>query len=773
MDAVHALLEIGVKADVVCCPNHDGGIPIGLASDYGVDDAVAVLLGAGIEANDDPEWPSISCATDWGQHAVVKVLADHSPYRDYVKAGSNADPVVLAAGLGYAKCFEAAFVPGVDANLTSSHGTLLYWAAYGENLEICRTLLSKNADPNLCVEDGITPLGRAVFDNSLGVAELLLDHGAEVDRPSASEEAVKGVCSPLHIAASRQHKEMVAFLLRRKADPNALDPEGWSVLCTASRVGEVDMIDQLVAAGAEVNKVCTRTEMTALHVAVKHPEAVRALLKHGADPRRATTAGSTPLDLAVLENTEATAVEILLEEPPENGREPDFTLASFRSALATAVRSGKHEIAKILLEAGADVNQECDHPEGLTLLSLAVRSGLVETVRTVLEFRPELHTANADGDTALHCVGKDTSVEIVRLLVNAGCALDTMSNKGNTPLLNAVRNGNLAVVKYMLAKSPAISTLNLVRGSNSIPLHQACLNANAEIVSILLAKGADPNICSMGAFGGTPLMCACFHKTFNPLSSAADSCTIIRHLISNNAIPALSAGPFGFALNVAAFASVPEIMQLFLEKGADINGTDPLGRRPVHMACYNSLRAFQALNVPDAHFRLRDNLGRLPLHYAVLSGEENLLAEVLSRSTKGGLSIDEKDKDGWTPLMWAARAVQVWCHEDRPAAGVAMVKKLLSRGADVKARGKGLYENQNWSAREIALYHGADDVAELLAASGDVPERDERRTRRIRKRGDVTSDYCDVCELVSSISSHNFFCPEADHPDTELAGRVL
>lgn len=49
------------------------------------------------------------------------------------------------------------------------------------------------------------------------------------------------------------------------------------------------MINQLVAAGAEVNMACTPAKKTALHLAVKYPEAVRALLKHEADLRRKTT----------------------------------------------------------------------------------------------------------------------------------------------------------------------------------------------------------------------------------------------------------------------------------------------------------------------------------------------------------------------------------------------------------------------------------------------------------------------------------------------------
>ncbi|KAK3294204.1 ankyrin repeat-containing domain protein [Chaetomium fimeti] len=750
MNAFHALLDIGVEVDAYCCepkPHDESSRAMQMASDYGIDDAVAVLLEKGdVVKIDDTQWSYIQCAADWGQHAAAKVLAAHSPYRDYIESGASNDPLIRAAELGFLETFKAVLTPDVEIDLSSTYGTTLYYAVFGENIEICRILLTRGASVDLSVANQMTPLARASLDNLLEIAELLLDHGAEVDKTSVLDD-IAGT-TPLHIAATRQHEDMAALLLRRKVDPNARNGEGWSVLCAAAKLGNVDMINQLVAAGADVNMPCTPERMTALHVAVEYPEAVRALLKHGADPRQKSTAvvGSTPLDRAMLENTDATTVQIMLEESTENMK-PDFTLASFRSALADAVRSGKYEIARMLLEAGADVDQDCDQTSGMTLLSLAVTSENVNTVRTILEFRPELHTGDADGNTALHYVGEDALVEIAPLLVNAGCALDAVNKEGTSPLTKAVSNGHLAVVEYMLTKPSALRTLNLVQDNNNIPLHKACLNANAEMVALLLAKGADPNLRSRGTIGGTPLACACLHEYQDASNYMPESDAIIRQLISSGAIVTLPAGVYGFALHAAASASAPDIIQLFLEKGADIEGVDALGRRPIHKACYNSLPALQALNIPDAHFALRDKLGCLPLHYAVLSGQQDLLAEVLSRSAKVGLSVDEKDNDGWTPLLWAARATKVSCRRDRTPAGVEMVTKLLAQGADVRVRGEGLYESQTWSAREIALYHGADDVAELLAASGDVPPRDGRRTKNIRKRGDETTGYCNVCGL--------------------------
>ncbi|KAH6650212.1 ankyrin repeat-containing domain protein [Chaetomium tenue] len=590
--AVQAFLDLGVKADVSCCDSESGrGVPaVNIAADYGSDEALALLLenGAAVVTTVSDR-TTIQGAVDWGQHAVVKRLVAHSPYRDYITSGYSNDPVIRSADLGYLKTFEAAFVSGVDVNFTSAVGTLIYHATYGENIELCRLLLSKGADANMSTALGRTPLGRAAFDNSLEIAELLLNHGAEIDRPCTLPEIADTV-PPLYIAIAKQRKEMVALLLAHKADPNAQDPDGLSVLCVASFLGGVEIINQLVTAGAEVNMACAQ-KRTALQMAVKHPEAVRALMKHGADLRR-TTYGFTPLDLAVEQNTESTVVQIMLEESPEK---PDFSSANFRSIFARAMRAGKHEIARLLFEAGVDVNQDCYHPTGLSLLSLAVLSNHVDTVRMVLEFRPDLQNGNVDGDTPLQYITESTSVEIARLLVNADCALDAINKKGNSPLSNAVKHRNLAVVKYMLTKPSALRTLNLVGGDNTIPLHLACQYADVEMVALLLAHGAD------------------------------------------------------------------------------LTGTDPLGRRPIHMACYNSLDALRALDVPTEHFAIRDKLGRLPLHYAVLSGRADLLEEVLARSAEAGVAVDEADGDGWTPLLWAARAVGLWGRRDggAPAAAAA------------------------------------------------------------------------------------------------------
>jgi ankyrin repeat protein len=52
-----------------------------------------------------------------------------------------------------------------------------------------------------------------------------------------------------------------------------------------------------------------------------------------------------------------------------------------------------------------------------------------------------------------------------------------------------------------------------------------------------------------------------------------------------------------------------EIVKLLLDKNASIDIQDPFGRKPTHIACYNSLEALTLLKAPDSEFAVRDELG--------------------------------------------------------------------------------------------------------------------------------------------------------------------
>ena len=96
---------------------------------------------------------------------------------------------------------------------------------------------------------------------------------------------------------------VVCSLLRAGADPNqALTTESaHSPLIQASFRGFVQIVDELISAGANVNYAIPNDGSTILMIAAQEGfvDVVRSLLAAGADPRTAKHSGRTALDAAL------------------------------------------------------------------------------------------------------------------------------------------------------------------------------------------------------------------------------------------------------------------------------------------------------------------------------------------------------------------------------------------------------------------------------------------------------------------------------------------
>jgi cytohesin len=117
--------------------------------------------------------------------------------------------------------------------------------------EAVGALLRAGADPNVRAPDrsGLTPLQTAIRelseDGPLEVVEVLLAHGAEVDRRDCDQAS-----TPLLMAVFRRQRSVAEALLKAGADPNARGDEGDTPICVAAAQGEVEMARLLLDYGA-------------------------------------------------------------------------------------------------------------------------------------------------------------------------------------------------------------------------------------------------------------------------------------------------------------------------------------------------------------------------------------------------------------------------------------------------------------------------------------------------------------------------------------------
>lgn len=223
------------------------------------------------------------------------------------------------------------------------------------------------------------------------------------------------------------------LLLENGANVNARNISGESALFRAAKSGHSEVVECLLKGGAVVNP-----GESLLYVALLngHEDVAKALLAAGANPA---------LLLGVMvRHKRADFLHRLLAlgMNPNDADENGFTLL-MRAATGNAI-----EVAKILIERGADVNAQ-----------------------------------SKSGETALYRACAFDNPEIAEYLIRCGA---------RPSVIEAVLLGNLELLRYLIAEG---ADVNLSVNSNS-PLSAAVSRQRADIVELLLQNGAKVHVGS-------------------------------------------------------------------------------------------------------------------------------------------------------------------------------------------------------------------------------------------------------------------------------------
>ncbi len=152
--------------------------------------------------------------------------------------------------------------------------------------------------------------------------------------------------------------------------------------------------------------------------------------------------------------------------------------------LFQASQNGHAEVVQVLVKAGADLNQADD---GATPLFQSSQNGHIEVVQVLVKAGADLNQAD-DGATPLFMASQNGHAKVVQVLVDAGADLNQTWN-GATPLFIASQNGHAEVVQVLV---DAGANLNQANDDGATPLFMASQNGHAEVVEILVKNGANP-----------------------------------------------------------------------------------------------------------------------------------------------------------------------------------------------------------------------------------------------------------------------------------------
>lgn len=159
-------------------------------------------------------------------------------------------------------------------------------------------------------------------------------------------------------------------------------------------------------------------------------------------------------------------------------------------ALHHAAINGHTEVARLLLEAGCNVN--CQNYQGMRPLHDAAAKGHTKLVRLLLNVsKCDIDCLNGDKETPLHQAVKYGRAGVVQQLVSAGAHVDCQNRKGSTPLHLAAKAGHVGIARSLIeAKADA----NLRDNNGDSPLHLTYQRVNSELRSLLVSATTDPTI---------------------------------------------------------------------------------------------------------------------------------------------------------------------------------------------------------------------------------------------------------------------------------------
>ena len=359
--------------------------------------AVRMLLDVGA----DPEWASLigdsllRTARDRGHDAVVQLLESRQATGNTSQskdAPAEDGEIHLAATAGDA--VRVAALLDVDARLLhaadSKGRTPLSRAAAASARPVVALLLERGADPNR-PEGPEAPQGTALYLASRAgdgdLVKSLLAHGADPNATiDSAGSATFAAATPELRALLVEHGgrldpydliflgEDEEALRRVQTDPSSAQAGCGGALAAACTLGKRELVERLLAADVRVPPVLTecRTYLWC------DPDLLRKLLASGMDPDLPDWQHATPLhSLCERDGRGRTrphhlaCAEILLDA----GATLDVRDEDYRSTpLAWAARSGLDTMVELLLERGASLHL-ADDESWATPLAWALRRG--------------------------------------------------------------------------------------------------------------------------------------------------------------------------------------------------------------------------------------------------------------------------------------------------------------------------------------------------------------------------------------------------------------
>jgi ankyrin repeat protein len=383
--------------------------------------------------------------------------------------------------------------------------------------------------------------------------------------------------------------DVLRTLLVSGADPDyfVVNEQPGFPLVDAARSGNLEAVDMLLTAGANVNSYALGHCWDALKAAIysKNLDLAELLIDRGADvnatyrsPTRYDffahrTPHFTPFEIAV-EVKSTPLVQLLITRgahvgvcvPNHDEYDKDHSLRHC-CALYSAVKNQNAALAGFLLLKGANVNCRGHWRRGDTPLQMAARRNYPEMVDFLLLHGADVNSApaNSHGRTAIQAAAENDSIEILRTLLGAYADVNAPAGHedGLTVLQAAIKNRHPLMAGTLYALG---ADLNAPPGhfGGYTATQAAALSGDFDLLRNLIDWGAEINGPAAKKGGFTAMEAA----------TLSNDISILELLVSNGVeLNAISSGNGASrCLAMAASNEWLDGVRYLLEIGADLDG---------------------------------------------------------------------------------------------------------------------------------------------------------------------------------------------------------
>jgi ankyrin repeat protein len=375
----------------------------------------------------------------------------------FALAADTRPPLVIAIDHDDPQMFRQALQNGGDVNGLYERETMLTYALRTKRRDIAKLILQtpgvdvnkRGTDYNEMVWWSRTPLILAASMGQPDIVSTLLKMGAAVNAKDSSDNTPEARGSTALIkAAQRDQADAIRVLLTeaKGVDVNAKNRDGMPAMWFVAEADDFASVKLLREHGASAN-IANNEGRSILGTTIrhKHYDVVDYLVAQGADINRIDSRGLTVLDDAILSlksddrRTVRAFIEHFLSFKPKLDLQKLYPNGyGGEPALHLAAQFGHADVVALLLDRGADVNLK-SLARRTTALLYAVYANQPEVAKVLIAHQANLEATGMYGETPLQAATQARKSELIEILTAAGAA--QLKPKTYGPVTPAVTTG--------------------------------------------------------------------------------------------------------------------------------------------------------------------------------------------------------------------------------------------------------------------------------------------------------------------------------------------